>query len=212
MQAYASANSGDSSGEASKHKDKLSADKRSTEHAYFNQTQKTSCVRFNSLADISNKFNTHKKLKFKNGKAARNDFRDMRTVLGKIDQNSSHYMNNSASFYQPPLVKSHSLYQKHPDDSKDSSEGCGILNFSYENPQANQGLSNKENINLLESNMTIEDNMDKMPPLPSILYPNPICKPIKFNYSVVGIDKPKEISQGNEGGGDRPKCNCKKSK
>jgi hypothetical protein len=209
LQAYAS---GDSSGD-SKAKDKSSLENKPSRSSIFGQTQKPSHVRFNSLANISNKFNNHKKLKYKDGKMSKDDLVNVRNILGEVDQNASHIMNSSVPYFPPTLVKSHSLYQKHPDDSRESSDG--ILNFSYENMQGNQGLE-KENIGLLESHQTNEEKMEEVPSLTSMMYANQICKvtyPTNgINQLIVGINKPKEVQEPSETYRERPKCNCKKSK
>lgn len=64
LQAYASANSGDSSGD-SKHKERFMVEKRVDAANPINQPNKSSHVRFNSLVGIDNKFKESKKLKFK---------------------------------------------------------------------------------------------------------------------------------------------------
>jgi len=64
LQAYASGNSGESSG-SSRPKERLSIEKGKENRNPLNQTNKSNHVRFNSLAEISNKFKTHTKLKFK---------------------------------------------------------------------------------------------------------------------------------------------------
>ena len=208
MQAYASANSGESSGD-SKNKDKHSIEKRNIESASFGHTQRPSHVRFNSLAEISTKYGNQDKLKFKNGKIARNDYRDLRVPLNKIDTNSVNFGHNSAPYYHPGLVKSHSHYQKGSDEFKGSSEELGIMNYSYENLQGTQGLENKENINLLESHSS-EEKLEDLA-AHNMLFANRICKP-SYLHDIVGIDKAKDIISENNGQGERTRCNCKKSR
>lgn len=176
MQNYASANSGDSSG-GSKQKDRSSVEKRPIGgNTSFAHTNKPTHVRFNSLADISNKYNTQKKLKFKNGKIAGNQYKEPRAVLGKIDTNSAQFANNSAPFLHPSLVKSHSAFQKHPEDLESSTEKPERQNFSYDNLEINNDLDNKENINLLESDNSAEEKMESENPLTNVLFTNRICK------------------------------------
>lgn len=172
LQAYASAHSGESSGE-SKQKEKLSIEKVNDDSHSFGNTYKSSHVRYNSLVDNSNKYNTQKKLKFKNGAIAKNEYRE---PLGKVDTNAPHFANNSAPFFQPEIGKNHNFYQKHTDEFKNSSEGAGLLNYSYENLQGNQGLEGKDHINLLESHNTIEHPMEEVPPLTTMMFNNRICK------------------------------------
>jgi hypothetical protein len=64
LQAYASANSGDSSG-SSRPQERLSIEKGKENKSLINQSNNSNHVRFNSLVEISNKFKTHTKLKFK---------------------------------------------------------------------------------------------------------------------------------------------------
>jgi hypothetical protein len=174
LQAYASANSGESSGD-SKNIDKLSVEKRNIESASFGHPQRSSHVRFNSLAGISTKYGNQNKLKFKSGKIAKNDYKDLRTPMNNLSHNSANFGNNSAPYYHPNLVKSHSHYQKQSDDSKEYSEELGIINYSYENLKAAQGL---ENNNLLESHNTSEEKFEDMAPLSSLMFPNRICNSI----------------------------------
>lgn len=199
MQAYASANSGESSGD-SKNKDRNSIEKRNIESASFGHTQRPSHVRFNSLAEISTKYVNQDKLKFKNGKIARNDYRYLRTPLNKIDTN---FGNNSAPYYHPSLVKSHSHYQKHSNDFKGSSDELGILNYSNENMQGAQGLENKENINLLDSHNTSEEKLEDMAD-PGMMFANRICKP-SYLHDIVGIDKAKDLISENNAQPERTK-------
>jgi hypothetical protein len=95
--------------------------------------------------------------------------------MNRIDTNSANFGNNSAPYYHPNLVKSHSHYQKQSDDSKEYSEELGIINYSYENLKAAQGL---ENNNLLESHNTSEEKFEDMAPLSSLMFPNRICNSI----------------------------------
>lgn len=201
MQAYASANSGESSGD-SKNKDRHSIEKRNIESASFGHTQRPSHVRFNSLAEISTKYVNQDKLKFKNGKIARNDYRYLRTPLNKIETNSVNFGNNSAPYYHPSLVKSHSHYQKHSSDFKVSSDELGLMNYSNENLQGAQGLENKENINLLESHNTSEEKLEDMVDPNGMLFANRICKPT-YLHDIVGIDKAKDLISENNGQGER---------
>lgn len=176
LQNYASANSGDSSG-GSKQKDRLSVEKRTAgDAASARQANKPTHVRFNSLADISNKYNTQKKLKFKNGKIANNQYKEPRVVLGKVDTNSAQIGSNSAPFMHPNLVKSHSAFQKLPEDLACSPEKPDLGNFSYENLEVGNDLDNKENINLLESVSSIEEKMEDESALPDMAFTNRICK------------------------------------
>jgi len=112
LQAYNSGNSGDSSGE-SKNKEIMSTEKRNMESSIYGNHHRGSHVRFNSLADISNKYNTQNNLKFKNGRIAP---KELRTPLGRIDTNI-------------PEIKSHSFYHKLSDESKRSSEEFNIMNL-----------------------------------------------------------------------------------
>jgi hypothetical protein len=215
LQNYASANSGDSSGE-SKGKEGLSMEKRQVDSSSFGQPNRPSHVRFNSLADISNKYNTQNKLKFKNGKIAENQYSHMRTPLNKTGE-VAQMGNNSAPFFHPNLVKSQSAYHQHSDEYKDSSDGFGMMNYSYDGLQGNQGLENKENINLLECHDTVEDKLGDVSPLTSMMFANRICKPPKMTLNklstIVGIDKTKDVAnQGEAPSGERFKCNCKKSR
>lgn len=186
LKAYASANSGDSSG--SNKIEKVCLEKQHSFSKVGYQQQRPSHVRFNSLAEISHKFKKQKKYKLKDINEANNSFSGMRNVLGKIDTN----IENSQ----------HSFLNNHPEHYRRVSEGAEMLNYSYDNLQGNQGSENKENINLLESNHTIEDKIDHDAPMDSMMYSN----------RIFGIDKRKDISNPSEGYNDRPKCNCKKSR
>lgn len=211
LQAYNSAHSGNDSSRDSKNKEEPLVDKKQDDSTSFGQRHATSHVRYNSLVDKSNKYNTQKKLKFKNGKIAQNSYGNGRTALAKVDTNAAQFANNSAPYYHSALVKSPSLYQKNSEDYKEGSEGTGVLNLSYPNFQGAQGLENKENINLLESNNSLEEPLEDVPPLTTMILNNRNCKSpvtpsIRFNLRhIVGIDKQKEVVAQNENFGERPK-------
>lgn len=107
---------------------------------------------------------------------AGNQYKEPRVVLGKIDTNSAQIGNNSAPFMHPNLVKSHSAFQKHPDDLESSPEKQDLVNFSYDNIETNNDMDNKENINLLESVSSVEDKMEDVSILPDMAFTNRICK------------------------------------
>ena len=72
-------------------------------------------------------------------------------------------------------------------------------------------LEQKDNINLLESQNSIEDKNEEIQDLNSIVFANRICKvessPSVTNFPIVGIDKQKEPWTSNDGILERPKCN-----
>ena len=174
LQAYASANSGDGSG-SSNNKERWSVEKRKDHNENLNQHSKSSHVRFNSLVDVNRKFKDHKKLKFKNGKIAGNDYSNLRNVLGKIDTNAQ-FGNNSGDIADAKFGKTQPIYTHPIENLRDSSLGTGVMNHSCGNLQGRESFENKANLNLLESINSIEDKNNEMPPINSMLHANRICK------------------------------------
>ena len=174
LQAFASAGSGDSSGD-SKNKKRLSAEKMNPESSFEGPSHNGTHLRFKSLADSNyQKFKIQNKLISNNRKSSNNHYRKFGNVLEKIDMNVDNVI---APFYNP--------------------EG---INYSYENIQGTQGLENKENFNFLESQNTIEDKMEPLPPIPNIM---------AEHINIFGVDKPKDL---NETSNDKSRCNWKKSR
>ena len=197
LQNYASANSGDSSG--SNKQERVSAEKHSSILNSFNPPAKPSHVRFNSLVDIDKKFKKHKKLKLKSHNS-KNSMSGMRNVLGQLDPNLG-YGHNSSKFYENNLNQTQNILLNNSDPFKSSSEETpDLMHYTYDNLQGNQGLENKENIGLLDSDMLIDHKMGDMGD--SIMYPN---NPI-FGIDKQDRDKPEPVVTGC------PKCNCKKSR
>ena len=86
-------------------------------------------------------------------------------------------------------------------------------NYSIDNMQINNALENKENINLLESQNSMDDKLDEIQDLNSVVFANRICKDESSSsvthFPIVGIDKQKEPWTSNDVGMDRPKWNWK---
>lgn len=183
LQAYASGNSGDSSGE-SKNKENIPPKHNSS---IYSSEFRGAHLRFKSLTDSN-----YHKYKAKNNGCLTGDknvkieeLKDNRVPFARVDSNPASFGNPTIPFYHPPeLIKSHSFYNKLSDESKQSSEDLGILNYSYENAQGAQGLENN-----------------------SAIFPD---KPIKDIVIPQDFMKDTEKEQ-NEAPSERFRCNCKKS-
>lgn len=173
LQAYASANSGDSSG--SKRHDHASAEKSSSLLNTFNPQPKPSHVRFNSLVDVSKKFKKQKKYKLKSLNNISNSFVGMKNPLGKVDTNIQ-YGHNSGKHYNTNFSQTQNIFLSSSDHFRGTSEEADLMHLTYDNIHGNQGLENKENINLLEWDDSLEDKIQDDIPYSSMIYSNPICK------------------------------------
>lgn len=104
------------------------------------------------------------------------------------------------SFYKTKQIRI-SIYRESSEETPN--------HYSIDDMQVTNVLEAKDNINLLESQNTIEDKNEEIPDLNSIVYANRICKiessPSVTSFPIVGIDKQKEPWTSNDGNMERPK-------
>ena len=127
------------------------------------------------MVDVNKKFKKQKKYKLKHLNDNNNSFAGIKNLFGRVDTNIQ-CEHNSGKYYNTNFSQTQNIFLSSSDHFRGTSEEADLMHLTYDNIQGNQGLENKENINLLECNNFLEDKMNDNIPNSSMIYSNRICK------------------------------------